>query len=112
MLPPHIVEREDRKRLDLLAFAMDRAGVDRRHWAAAYDRADIGPVDDCTCLYHENGWWVVSYTERGIWTEIGRFPLCYTATNYLFGEFCRGKSLYDVREAWESSRGLSFSMVD
>ena len=112
MLPPHIVEREDRKTLDLLAFAMARAGVEQRHWAAAYDRSEIGPVDDCTCLWREDDWWVVSYTERGTWSEIARFPLSYTAIRFLFSEFCGGPSPYDVREAWESSSGLSFSMVD
>jgi hypothetical protein len=112
MLPPHIVEREDRKRLSLLEFALDRSGVDRGAWAAAFSRSEIGPVDDCLCLFRQAGAWCVEYTERGTWREIGQFPQSYDAINFLWGMLLGRTSPYDCREAWEAQTGQEFSMVD
>ena len=112
MLPAHIIDREDRKTLNLLAFALERAGAAPGSWAAGYDRSDLGPVDDATCLWREHGSWIVAYTERGTWTEIGRFPLSHTASRFLYTQICGAPSPYDVREHWENASGLSFSMVD
>ncbi|MEK6542060.1 MAG: hypothetical protein AABZ45_08065 [Pseudomonadota bacterium] len=111
-LPPHIVEREDRKTLDLLRFAMTSRGVDGQAWQAAMRFDALAPCDDCICLYGDGGSWVVSYTERGTWREIARFPLSYDAVKYLFAHFIGGPSPYDVREDWERKTGQEFSMVD
>jgi hypothetical protein len=112
MLPPHIVEREARKTLSLLGYALERSDVATASWTAAVDRAGIGPVDDCVCLFGENGEWLVTYTERGGWRDIGRFPACYDAANFLYSYLVRGKSPYDYRKEWEAHTGQQFSMIE
>jgi hypothetical protein len=112
MLPPHIVEREDRKTLDLLRFAMEQRGVSPRAWAAAMSRNDLPPVDDALCLFFENGRWIASYTERGTWKEIASFPRSFDAVKFVFAEFTNGPSPYDYREDWEAASGQRFSMVE
>jgi hypothetical protein len=112
MLPPHIIEREDRKTLDLLGFALDRQGVDRRTWRAAMASGEIGPADDAVCLYAENGRWIVSYTERGDWSEIGSFPKCSDAAQCLYAQLVPHPTPYDHRRHWERTTGQTFSMTD
>ena len=111
-LPAHIVEREDRKTLDLLRYAMRLRGVGEQSWQAAMTFDALASCDDCICLYGEDGSWVVAYTERGTWREIARFPLSYDAIKYLYTQFVGGPTPYDLREDWERETGQSFSMVD
>lgn len=105
-------KREEAKTLDLLAFAMDRSGAPRGAWAAAASRSELPPADDCTCLYGEGASWVVSYTERGTWREIARFPLCYDAIQFLFWQMTSAPTPYSYREAWEAHSGQEFSLVE
>jgi hypothetical protein len=113
MLPPHIVEREDRKALSLLAFALEQSGVARSNWAAGYDRADIaGPIDNCLCLLKDGGEWLVTYTERGGWNDIGRFPQCADAIKFVYTYLVPGRSPYDYRKTWEARTGQQFSMQE
>jgi hypothetical protein len=107
-----IREREEAKTLDLLAFAMDRAGVPRGAWAAAVSRAALPPVDDCLCLYREGEAWALSYSERGGWREIARFPLCHDAIEFLFWQMTNAPTPYSYREAWEAHSGQEFSLVE
>jgi hypothetical protein len=105
--------REEAKTLDLLAFALDRAGVDRRAWATTETREDLPPVDDCLCLYRDGASWVASYTERGVWREIGRFPLCNNAVEFFFWHLTNATpNPYAFREAWEAESGQQFSLVE
>jgi hypothetical protein len=113
MLPPHILEREDRKTLNLLAFALERSNVQRSNWAAVYDRADIvQPIDNCLCLFKEGDEWLVTYTERGCWNDIGRFPQCSDAMKFFYNYLVPCKSPYDFREKWEARTGQQFSMQE
>jgi hypothetical protein len=113
MLAPHIVEREDRKTLSLLAFALDSSRVARSNWAAVYDRADIvQPIDNCLCLFKEAGEWLVTYTERGGWDDIGRFPRCADAIKFFYTYLVPGASPYDYRRKWEAHTGQEFSMQE
>lgn len=112
MLPPHIVEREEAKTLSLLRFALERRGITASAWALAMRREFIGPQDDCICLWKEDGRWLVQYTERGTWREMGSFPEIFEAVKYFFAQFASGPSPYDLREQWEAATGQSFSMVE
>jgi hypothetical protein len=112
MLPPHIIEREDGKRLSLLAFALEKDGADGRSWAVAFDRSGLGPVDECVCLFSEDGEWQVSYRERGQWRLMGRFPNSHDAGNFLWHVMRCGDGPYQFREAWEEATGQHFSMVE
>jgi hypothetical protein len=112
MSSPHIQAREDRKTLDLLSFALARGGIDQRAWQVAASFDALQACDDCICLYESDGAWIVAYTERGQWREMGRFPNTYEASKYFYAQFRPGPSPYDVREAWEATTGQQFSMVD
>lgn len=112
MVPPHIVEREEAKALGLLSFALEQRGVRRSAWAVAMREEQIGPQDDCICLWRQDGRWLVHYTERGTWREMASFPEVFEAVRYFFAQFARGPSPYDVREQWEAATGQSFSMVE
>jgi hypothetical protein len=113
MLPPHILEREDRKTLSLLAFALEAAGIDRRRWSLAYDRdALVQPIDDCLCLFKQAGEWLVTYTERGGWSDIGRFARCADAIKFVHAYLVPGASPYDCRKVWEARTGQQFSMQE
>lgn len=112
ILPPHIIEREDRKTLDLLRFALRERGISNRAWQVTMRFDEIGNCDDCTCLYKDGEAWVVAYTERGTWREIARFPLSSDAIRFLYAHYCGGPCPYDVREEWERQTGQCFSMVD
>ncbi|MFZ1743955.1 MAG: hypothetical protein WAT93_13950 [Pontixanthobacter sp.] len=112
MLPAHIIEREDRKRLDLIRYAMEQVGIDRRAWAVAYDQTELSGKDDCVCLFRQQDRWMVYYTERGTWNELGSFPNCYEASRFFWTVLCSSTSPYDYREAWEKDTGLVFSMQE
>jgi hypothetical protein len=113
MLPPHIIEREDRKTLSLLAFALEGSNVERSAWAAVYDRADIAqPIDNCLCLFKRDGEWLVTYTERDGWYDIGRFPKCSDAIKFFYSYLVPSKSPYDFRAKWEVRTGQQFSMQE
>jgi len=113
MLPPHIVEREDRKTLDLLAFALERSRVARSAWAAVYDRSDIiQPIDNCLCLFKDGGEWLVTYSERGGWNGIGRFPQWSDAIKFFYTCLVPSQSPYDYRKKWEARTGQQFSMQE
>jgi hypothetical protein len=113
MLLPHIVAREDRKTLSLLVFALERSGVERRRWAVAEDRDGItGAIDDCLCLFKDGDAWLVTYTERGEWTDMGRFPQCSNAIRFFYSCLVPSKSPYDYRKKWEARTGQQFSMME
>jgi hypothetical protein len=112
MLSPHIQARENFKTLDLLSFALNRSGVDRRAWQVATSFSDLAPCDDCVCLYGQGAGWTVSYTERGQWREMAHFTDLFEASKYFYAHFRPGASPYDVREQWEDQTGQQFSMVE
>jgi hypothetical protein len=112
MLPRHIQEREDRKTLDLLGFALGRSGIDKSAWQVAAWFEALAPCDDCVCLYSADGGLIVAYAERGQWREMARFPESHEASKYFFANFRPGPSPYDMRQAWETETGQAFSMVD
>lgn len=108
-----IIEREDRKTLSLLAFALEASRVDGRRWSATYDRSEIvQPIDDCLCLFKQDGEWLVTYTERGGWDDIGRFPRCSDAIKFFYTYLVPGTSPYDYRKKWEARTGQQFSMQE
>ena len=108
----HVQEREDRKTLDLLRFALLRTGVEQHAWQIAPTFDALQPCDDCTCLYGEQGQWIVAHTERGLWRELGRFLNTFEASKYFYANFHPGPSPYDLRECWESETGQQFSMME
>ncbi|MBN8816584.1 MAG: hypothetical protein J0J06_14200 [Sphingomonas sp.] len=112
MLRPDIQARENRKTLDLLGFALRRAGVDQRAWQIAASFDALAACDDCVCLYAADGVWVVAYTERGQWRETGRFQNTSDASKFFYAQFLPGPSPYDVRNEWETATGQQFSMMD
>ena len=113
MLPSHIVEREDRKTLSLLAFALERSGTDHQRWQAVYERSDIvQPIDNCLCLFRDGDEWLVTYTERGGWDDIGRFPRCADAIKFFYTYLVPSKSPYDYRKTWEARTGQEFSIQE
>lgn len=112
MLPDHIVEREDRKTLSLLAFALNKAGIPGDAWQAVMRFEDLEPADQCVCLFKQDGWWKVSYTERGSWREDGRFPSSYYAIKFMFSILAGDQGPYRLREDWERDTGQEFSMIE
>jgi hypothetical protein len=112
MLAPHILEREDRKTLDLLRFALVKSGVGSGRWGIGFRFADLPPVDDCICLYGSEDRWIVSYTERGQWREQARFPESHDAIRYFYAQFHPGPGPHDMRKRWERATGQEFSMVE
>jgi hypothetical protein len=113
MISPHIVEREDRKTLDLLGFALGRERVSPEAWRAAMAFSELRqPMDNAVCLYREGERWIVSYTERGGWWEIGSFAKCSDAAQCLYAQLVPHPSPYDHRKAWERKTGQTFSMTD
>lgn len=110
LIAPDVRAREAAKTIDLLGFALDRAGVSRG-WSAAPTRAEMGTPDDCLCLFGEDGWWIVAYVERGSWREDARFPGCQAAAQFLFWQMTGAPGIYQYREAWEAASGTRFSLM-
>jgi hypothetical protein len=54
----------------------------------------------------------VTYTERGGWDDIGRFPRCADAIKFFYTYLVPSKSPYDYRKTWEARTGQEFSMQE
>jgi len=111
LIPRHIVEREDRKTLDLLRFALSQHGVTAT--LAAPNRLEVlDGMDEGFLLYEEGTAWQVRYLERGSERDEATFPNSFNAVNFLYCRLIPSPSPFDFREEWKVATGQMFSLVD
>lgn len=110
-IPRHIIEREDRKILDLLRFALAKSGIEAC-WSSPRSLSLTDGFDEGYLIYEEDHKWQVRYKERGIERDEGTFPNSFNAVEFLYSKLIPSPSPFEFREEWKAATGQSFSLVD
>ncbi|CAO4176395.1 hypothetical protein [Methylorubrum aminovorans] len=94
---------QENQAMELLDYALRRAGVDPAHYILGRQPA-AGETDDRSVLLKESdGTWKYCFLERGTERRVARFESGYDATNFLFWKLTDQASYWQYREEWEAS---------